>query len=160
VENEPIGSRLPKADYVGYLRKLEQVLIDALVKIGVVAFQQPGLTGVWVNGSTRASSRVVSNELKASRSPDRASISKIAAIGVKVDARGISRHGFALNVDPDMSYWNGIIGCGLSGYRVASLGECVVPAPSMERVAGAVIESFGDVFGYTMVEPLDKSIRM
>jgi lipoate-protein ligase B len=76
---------------------------------------------------------------------------KIAAIGVKVDARGVSRHGFALNVNPDMSFWDGIVGCGLDGYRVASLVELLDPLPAMERVRQAVIVAFGEVFECEMV---------
>jgi lipoate-protein ligase B len=49
---------------------------------------------------------------------------KIAAIGVKVDARGISQHGFALNVNPDMSYWDGIIGCGLKDHASIAWPTC------------------------------------
>ena len=65
--------------------------------------------------------------LKISRKP-----AKIAAIGVKVDARGVSRHGFALNVNPDMSYWDGIIACGLADEPVASLADLLDPVPEME----------------------------
>jgi lipoyl(octanoyl) transferase len=113
---------LPRADYVGYLRKLEQVLINALHSFGVNAQTIKKLTGVWVNGA------------------------KIAAIGVKVDAHGITRHGFALNVSPDMSYWDGIIGCGLQGYSVTSLAALSSPCPSMQQVIQAVIDAFGEVF--------------
>jgi lipoate-protein ligase B len=77
---------------------------------------------------------------------------KVAAIGVKVDARGVSRHGFALNVDPDMSYWEGIIGCGLADYPVTSLAERIHPTPSMKTVRDAVVEAFGAVLGYRMIE--------
>jgi lipoyl(octanoyl) transferase len=86
--------RIPQADYVGYVRRLEHVLTAVLKTFGIAGKQLNGLSGVWTENRS-------------------GSLSKIAAIGVKVDARGISRHGFALNVNPDMSYWNGIIGCGL-----------------------------------------------
>jgi lipoate-protein ligase B len=115
---EPGTSLLPQADYIAYLRKLEQVLIDALNLFGVTAGRLKNLTGVWVNGS------------------------KIAAIGVKVDARGISRHGFALNVSPDMAYWDSIIGCGLSGYSTTSLERLLPAPPAIQQVAEAVVTSF------------------
>ena len=118
-------SVLPQADYVGYLRNLEQVLIQALGQFGVQAGRIQNLTGVWVKGA------------------------KIAAIGVKVDAHGITRHGFALNVAPDMTYWNGIIGCGLAGYSVTSLAHLLKESPSMQQVIQAVISSFEDVFQYS-----------
>jgi lipoate-protein ligase B len=70
---------------------------------------------------------------------------KIAAIGVKVDARGVSRHGFALNVNPDMEYWDGIIACGLSE-PVVSLADLLNPVPAMERVKKEVITAFREVF--------------
>jgi len=123
VSSSPAGSYiLPQADYIGYLRQLEQVLIRALVQFEVEARQIKNLTGVWVNGS------------------------KIAAIGVKVDSHGITRHGFALNVAPDMTYWNGIIGCGLTGYSITSLAILLNNPPLMQDVVDAVISAFEEVF--------------
>jgi lipoate-protein ligase B len=136
------STRLPQADYVGYIRKLELALIQALESLGVASIQLPGLTGVWVSSSPGPAG-----------SGDRAlPPAKVAAIGVKVDARGVSRHGFALNVDPDMSYWEGIIGCGLADYPVKSLAERIHPTPSMKTVRDAVVEAFGAVLGYRMIE--------
>jgi lipoyl(octanoyl) transferase len=116
------SSHLPQADYIAYLRKLEQVIILALEYFSVQAGRLKNLTGVWVAGA------------------------KIAAIGVKVDARGVTRHGFALNVAPDMSYWDGIIGCGLEGYSVTSLSRLLPEPPPMEQVIRAVVEAFEVVF--------------
>ena len=79
-------------------------------------------------------------------------MAKIAAIGVKVNARGVSLHGFALNVNPDMTYWQGIVGCGLVGYPVTCMAELLDPAPSMDSVARAVITSFGKIFQFKMTE--------
>jgi lipoyl(octanoyl) transferase len=129
------ATRLPQADFVGYLRRLENVLIAALDSLGVTSFQVPGLTGVWVQSPGTVAQP---QSLPA----------KLAAIGVKVDVRGISRHGFALNVNPDMTYWEGIIGCGLTGYPVASLADLLDPLPSMEQVIQAVSIAFGKEFGY------------
>jgi lipoyl(octanoyl) transferase len=113
---------IPKADYVGYLRKLEQVLMDTLKQFGLSAGRVKDLTGVWIKGA------------------------KIAAIGVKVDARGVSRHGFALNVDPDMSYWESIIGCGLEGYSTTSMARLMTPVPSRQQVMEAIVSAFEGVF--------------
>ena len=113
---------LPQADYVGYIRQLEQVLIQALHQFDLPAERIKHLTGVWVKRS------------------------KIAAIGVKVDAHGVTRHGFALNVAPDMSYWQGIIGCGLAGFTVTSMAELLPAPPPMEQVKQAVISAFEAVF--------------
>jgi lipoate-protein ligase B len=123
---------------VGYLRRLENALIAALHSLGVASFQSPGLTGVWVQSPVAVTQ---SQGLPA----------KIAAIGVKIDARGISRHGFALNVNPDMTYWEGIIGCGLNGYPVASLADLLDPLPAMEQVIQAVSVAFGEEFGYEII---------
>jgi len=79
-------------------------------------------------------------------------LAKIAAIGVKVDARGITRHGFALNVKPDMEYWQGIIACGLVGYPVTSLEELLESPPSMQQVSEEVAQAFAGVFGFDLVE--------
>src|SRR4030042_2807030 len=113
---------LPRANYIGYLRNLEQVLILALHQFGLNGQRLNNLTGVWVNGS------------------------KIAAIGVKVDSHGISRHGFALNISPDMSYWDGVIGCGLVGYSVTCMGDLISTPPPMQDVIHTVLSSFGQVF--------------
>ncbi len=135
---------IPQADYVGYVRRLEQALIDALAGLGVPAGQRKGLTGVWVQPDARSRCRACPPEMR--QAP-----AKIAAIGVKVDARGISRHGFALNVDPDMSYWQGIIGCGLKDSPVTSLAELLDPPPTLEQAMEAVQSSFGEVFDYQMI---------
>jgi lipoyl(octanoyl) transferase len=72
---------------------------------------------------------------------------------VKVDARGVSQHGFALNVDPDMSYWSGIVGCGLADHAPISLADLLDPPP-MPAVMQAVVDSFGIVFEREMIEPV------
>lgn len=128
-------------DYVGYIRKLEKTLIIALARLGVAAGQQPGKTGVWVQAD-------VWSRCPRCRPEDKQKPAKLAAIGVKVDARGISRHGFALNVNPDMSFWDGIIACGLAGEPVAALADLLDPVPGMELVKGEVVSAFQDVFDY------------
>lgn len=134
-----LQNKLPQADYVGYVRDLEKVLITALANLGLAAGQRPGLTGVWVQADVHSRCPRCSPE-------DRKKPAKIAAIGVKVDARGVSRHGFALNVDPDMEYWDGIIACGLQDEPVVSLADLFPEPPSMERVKQQVINAFQEVF--------------
>jgi lipoyl(octanoyl) transferase len=141
------SARLPQADYVGYLRRLESMLIRALLALGVASAQVPGLTGVWVQPDVFSRCQRCPPNMR--RKP-----AKIAAIGVKVDARGISRHGFALNVDPDMSYWDGIVGCGIQDYPIASLADLLDPPPSMHQVLQAVIQAFGEEFNYQITEEL------
>jgi lipoate-protein ligase B len=133
-------SRIPQADYVGYVRKLEKTLIAALARLGLPAGQRSGKTGVWIQAD-------VHSRCPRCKPEDRQKPAKIAAIGVKVDARGISRHGFALNVNPDMEYWDGIVACGLQDEPVASLADLLSPVPSMERVKHEVVNAFGEIFG-------------
>lgn len=135
--------RLPQADYVGYVRRLEQTLILALARLEVPAFQVEGMTGVWVNKLP-----VETSSHEVDHAGGEASPAKIAAIGVKVDAHGVTRHGFALNVNPDMSYWEGIIGCGLVGYPVTSLAEILQALPGMDAVAEAVMSAFARTYGF------------
>jgi len=133
-------SKLPQADYVGYVRKLEKVIITALARLGLVSGQRQGLTGVWIQADVHSRCPRCSPE-------DRKKPAKIAAIGVKVDARGVSRHGFALNVNPNMDYWDGIIACGLQDEPVVSLADLFPDPPSMEEVKAKVVKAFEEVFG-------------
>ena len=131
--------RIPEADYVGYIRNLEKVLIAALAHFGLAGGQRPGLTGVWIQAD-------VASRCARCKPEDRQKPAKIAAIGVKVDAQGISRHGFALNVNPDMTYWDGIIACGLAEYPVLSMADLLPEAPAMQAVKDAVRAAFEEVF--------------
>lgn len=129
------GNRLPQADYVGYIRKLEAVLIRTLAHFAIKGLRVEGKTGVWVQPHLGQSPR------------------KIASIGVKVDARGISRHGFALNVSPEMIYWEGIVPCGLEGVRMTSMAQIAGKAPGLFSVMDHIVQGFGAVFGMQM-EPV------
>jgi lipoyl(octanoyl) transferase len=134
------GERLPQADFVGYIRKLEKVLIFALARLGVVAGQREGLTGVWVAADVWSRCPRCIPSLK----PQPA---KIASIGVKVDVHGVSRHGFALNVATDPVYWQGIIPCGIDQVQMADIADLLEHAPTMNQVREAVLVSFEEVFG-------------
>jgi lipoyl(octanoyl) transferase len=135
------NTRIPDADYVGYVRKLEETLIVALARLGLAAGQRPGLTGVWIQAD-------VHSRCPRCKPEDRQKPAKIAAIGVKVDARGVSRHGFALNVNPDMDYWDGIIACGLQNEPIVSLADLFESPPSMERVKQEVVTAFSKIFDF------------
>jgi len=146
------SGRLPRADYIEFIRNLELVLVAALARLGLVSGQRAGLTGVWVQPDV--ASRCPRCPPAARRKP-----AKIAAIGVKVDAAGISRHGFALNVSPEMDYWDGIVACGLVDHPVVALEQLLDPAPLIDRVAREVAAAFGEVFGMQMVgEPDEKRL--
>jgi lipoyl(octanoyl) transferase len=137
------SARIPQADYVGYIRKLEETLIVALARLGLAAGQRSGLTGVWIQAD-------VHSRCPRCKPEDRQKPAKIAAIGVKVDVHGVSRHGFALNVNPDMEYWEGIIACGLQDEPIVSLADLFPEPPSMERVKKEVIAAFREIFGFEM----------
>jgi lipoyl(octanoyl) transferase len=92
-------------DYHAYLRQLEEVLIQTLVQFNQPAFREPGYTGVWVPSSDAGPIRSA----------------KIAAIGVKVDATGITSHGFAININTDLSYFDLIVPCGIRHCLTTSL---------------------------------------
>ncbi len=98
----PITSLGPDADLVGYVRAIEDGLRDALASYGVESRTQPGKTGVWVD------------------LPD-GRPAKIAAIGVRV-SRGVTTHGFALNVSTDLAAFERILPCGFT-HEVASLAR-------------------------------------
>ena len=127
-----------KADYVGYIRNLEKMLIGVLMSYGIASGQIKGKTGVWVQPD-------VHSKCARCKPEDKQKPAKIAAIGIKVDARGISRHGFALNVNPDMDYWEGIIPCGLDE-PVVSLADLLIKVPEMNDVKEKVKEAFCTTF--------------
>jgi lipoyl synthase len=122
--------RAGQRDVVAYVRRLEAVLIAALGDLGVRAERDDGYTGVWVGGE------------------------KIAAIGVRV-SRGRTRHGFALNVDPDLSMFGHIVPCGIADRGVTSLAAQLGSAPDMHTVVDAVTARFTEHFPYADVERQD-----
>lgn len=107
-----------------YVHKLETWLIDALQHWGVQGQQRAGRIGVWIASSTQE------NALEA----------KIAAIGIRI-RKGIAFHGFALNVAPDLTYFQKIVPCGLKNYGVTSLQDLGVHL-SLEEVDQVLQEKF------------------
>jgi lipoate-protein ligase B len=127
-----------RSDYIGYIRNLEKMLIGVLMQYGIASGQIKGKTGVWVQAD-------VHSKCARCKPEDKQKPAKIAAIGVKVDARGITRHGFALNVNPDMDYWDGIIPCGLPE-PVVSLADLLPEPPTMQDVKEKLKEAFYKTF--------------
>ena len=105
-----------------YLRSLEEVIINTLAAFGIVAGREKDMTGVWVD-----------NE-------------KIAAIGVKV-SRWVTMHGFALNVNTDISKFDRIIPCGIFHKGVTSMQRKLGQEVLLESVQKVIVKSFSDVFG-------------
>ena len=117
-------------DVVAHVRRLEAALIDALHRFDVDAHREDGLSGVWVGDD------------------------KVAAIGVKVAAMR-TRHGFALNVDPDLELFGHIVPCGIRDRGVTSLARILGAAPPMQEVADAVVEAVATRLGHDAVERQD-----
>jgi lipoate-protein ligase B len=133
------SQRIPQIDYLQYIRRLEEAIIRSLADLGLVSGQIPGLTGVWIQPDV--ASRCPHCPPQAKKKP-----SKIASIGVKVNAQGISQHGFALNVDPDMEYWQGIVACDLPDHPGVSVADLLAVPPSQDAVLTALIRNFETVF--------------
>lgn len=104
-----------------YMRTLEQVLIDTLIEFKIIAQRNEGLTGVWVGDE------------------------KIAALGVRI-SRWVTMHGFSLNVNPDLSFYDGIIPCGIFDHGVTSMEQLLGETQNNDNVKNMVIEKFNKYF--------------
>lgn len=129
-----VDLRARGGDVHRFLRDLEEVLIGVLGDFGIRGHREPGLTGVWVGDE------------------------KVAAIGVAF-RRWISYHGFALNVDPDMTFFRGIVPCGIADRGVTSLARLLGEAPPLEQVAERCLHHFGRVFGAQWVADGDARLQ-
>jgi lipoyl(octanoyl) transferase len=113
---------------VWYVRSLEETLLLTLAELGLEGERVDGSPGVWCGGA------------------------KIASIGVHV-SRGITTHGFALNVNVDLSYFEHIVPCGLAGVDVTSMKRLLGRTIDMDGVMAACESSFRDVFGVRAEAP-------
>jgi len=120
-------------DVGAFVRALEAWIIGALADFNVEGQVRPGRVGVWV-------------ERKTPGLPPRED--KIAAIGVKL-RRWVSFHGISLNVEPDLSHFEGIVPCGIQAHGVTSLVDLGLPV-SMDEADAALKASFERVFGATV----------
>jgi lipoyl(octanoyl) transferase len=121
-----LNLRRHRQDLHWYLRLLEEVLIQVLAEYGLTGERIPGLTGVWVEGY------------------------KVAAIGIKA-SRWITMHGFALNVNPDLSGFQRIIPCGIVDRPVGSLAQ-FIPDIEINSVRRAIVGAFAQLFDVYMIE--------
>lgn len=109
-----------------YVHDIEEMLIQAVAPLGIAGQRYDGFTGVWVD------------------TPN--GLEKIAAIGVYINNRGITSHGFALNVATDLSYFSGIVPCGITDHEVTSM-EKVLGSPFLTTdLIPYVITAFEQVF--------------
>jgi lipoyl(octanoyl) transferase len=121
-------------DVRAYVRNLEEWVIRTLAEFGVTGERRPGRVGVWVVRPERPPG------------PDGAPAEdKIAAIGVRV-RRWVAFHGIAINVEPDLEHFSGIVPCGIRGHGVTSLVDLGLPV-TMADVDVALRRGFGEVFG-------------
>lgn len=127
-----LRSFTPRLSAVDYVRQIEEALIRACGDFGVLTTRVKGRTGVWIPAGGRLLEK------------------KIAAIGVHI-SRGITSHGFALNVSTDLRDFDLIVPCGISDRAVTSLELEADPAPTMEAVRNAVARQFGRVFGHQVL---------
>jgi lipoate-protein ligase B len=108
-----------------YVQTIEQTLISTLSEFGIKGESVDRPTGVWVGDA------------------------KIAAIGVRI-SRGVTMHGFALNVSPDLTYFDHIVPCGLPGSGVTSIARELSKDVTVEQVMPVVAHEFGEAFGMDM----------
>ena len=104
-----------------YMRTLEELIIRVLKEFDIKGSRVKGLTGVWVENK------------------------KIAAQGVRI-SRWVTMHGFSINVCPQLSYYDGIIPCGIFDYDVTSMEECLNKKLSVKKIKNSVAEIFLELF--------------
>lgn len=116
------GSR----DVLRYVRKLEECLIRTAVDFNVPADRDARNRGIWVGNA------------------------KLAALGVRVST-GITTHGFAINVNTDLSGYNGIVPCGIRQAGVTSLARVLDREINLPEFSRALVARFGEVFDYDRI---------
>lgn len=120
-----------------YLRELEEVIILTLAEYGISAGRSAGETGVWIDAHIPGKER------------------KICAMGVRC-SRWITMHGFALNVNTDLNYFNYIIPCGIQNKKVTSIKEELGREVSMDELKKRVKKNFETVFN-VLIKPINKT---
>jgi len=122
-------------DISKYLRNLEQVVIDCLAAYGIKGARSAGETGVWLDPDIKGRER------------------KICAMGVRC-SRWITMHGFALNVNTDLSYFGHIVPCGIADKQVTSMAAELGADVDMEAVKLTLKNCFQQVFNAELVLPV------
>jgi lipoyl(octanoyl) transferase len=148
-QSSALGSELerPRRKTLGavdFVRRLEEVLIRTCGDFGIPTRRVPGLTGVWTED------REVADFVE----------KKIAAIGVHI-SRSVTSHGFALNVNADLSYFDLIVPCGIAAKPVTSVQKELRRSLDLNEVAQAVSRNFGSVLRCQMlwVDTIDALLR-
>ena len=110
-----------------YVRTLERIIADTLGDFDIVSETIGGITGVWAGAA------------------------KVAAIGVKI-SRGVAYHGFAININTDLTYYDNIVPCGIGDCPVTSMAQLLGRPVDMETVQYSLVYHFGQGMGFRMVE--------
>ena len=126
---EPLRAQRKTLGAVDYVRRLEEVLIRTCGDFAIPARRVAGLTGAWTDSEPSA---------------------KIAAIGVHI-SRSVTSHGFALNVNTDLNYFNLIVPCGITAKPVTSMQKELERELILDDVAHSISRNFGTVFGSQML---------
>ena len=138
----------PRLGAVDFVRRLEEVLIRTCADFAISTHRVKGMTGVWTDPE---SIRPTTNDQRPTTE------SKIAALGIHI-SRGVTSHGFALNVNTDLSHFGLIVPCGIADKPVTSIARELGREIDFHSVAEAVARQFGSVFQSQVlwVESIDK----
>jgi lipoyl(octanoyl) transferase len=132
---------------IEYVRRLEEVLIRTCADFRIPAERVHGLTGVWIRPEPSRLDGVTDVPVRRTDSdePGSKDQAKVAAIGVHI-SRGVTSHGFALNVNTDLSYFDLIIPCGIPDKLVTSMQKELHQEVRLQEVAHTVARNFGTIF--------------
>ena len=146
----------PRIGAVEFVRRLEEVLIRSCADFSIVCERVKGLTGVWTTTKCVGTGLRPVQAGSETRPHTGQQQAKIAAIGVHI-SRGVTSHGFALNVNTDLDYFNLIVPCGIVSKPVTSLAQETGAQINLEEVARSVAGHFAQVFASDVqwVETLD-----
>ncbi len=143
---------------IEYVRRLEEALIRTCADFGLPAKRICGLTGVWTDpdrvgpglrpGQGESETRL--GLIKDEKDGDKKDEAKIAAIGVHI-SRSVTSHGFALNVNPDLSFFDLIVPCGITAKPVTSMTKELGKQVSLQDVAHSISRNFGLIFSSPML---------
>ncbi len=125
----PIVALSEPVDVIAYVRAVEEAMLRACADLGVTATRVEGRSGIWVTGSGE---------------PDR----KLGAIGIRV-ARGVTMHGFALNCDNDLGWYDRIVPCGIRDASTTSLSAEAARLITVQDVLGPIEQHLAEVLGAT-----------
>jgi lipoyl(octanoyl) transferase len=147
---------------VEFVRRLEEVLIRTGADFAIPTKRVPGLTGVWTDAGSHdahvetAASAVRPSKARPQENRTSGTEAKIAAIGIHI-SRFVTSHGFALNVNTDLSYFNLIVPCGITTKPVTSMRQELGKPMDLNAVAESISRNVGTVFSSQMlwVETLD-----